>query len=282
MSAAEVAEVLAGNRRVKKQGNGYLVHCPAHEDASPSLSLADGDRGLMVHCFAGCDPADIYAAIRRMNGQLLKPSESAPRPATGTAEYARRQREKAQWLWRISRPASGTIVEAYLKARGLTMPPPATVRFLKPLKPEHHPAAIVAYGFASDAITETKIAAAHLILLKADGSGKANVPKPKLTIGSPSGAPLMLAPMNDLLGLAICEGVEDALTVHEATGLGAWAAGGASFLPKLADAIERVRPDCVTIYAHADAAGRDGARKLAELLRRHFEVIIEGLDQCPT
>ena len=47
----------------------------------------------------------------------------------------------------------------------------------------------------------------------------------------------MLAPMNDLLGLAITEGVEDALSIHAATGLGAWAAGAASRLPALADAV---------------------------------------------
>ena len=34
--------------------------------------------------------------------------------------------------------------------------------------------------------------------------------------------------------LAITEGIEDRLTVHEATGLGAWAAGSASRMPALA------------------------------------------------
>ena len=36
------------------------------------------------------------------------------------------------------------------------------------------------------------------------------------------------------MGLGIAEGFEDALSIHQATGLGAWASGGASFMPKLA------------------------------------------------
>ena len=49
---------------------------------------------------------------------------------------------------------------------------------------------------------------------------KADVDPAKITIGSPTGAPLVLAPMNDLLGLAITEGIEDAISVHQETGLG--------------------------------------------------------------
>ena len=69
----------------------------------------------------------------------------------------------------------------------------------------------------------------------------------------------------DSLGLAITEGVEDGLSVHEATGLGAWAAGSASRLPALADAV----PDYVeyvTIMRDSDPAGRAGATELAQRL----------------
>ena len=68
----------------------------------------------------------------------------------------------------------------------------------------------------------------HLIKLKPDGSDRLrDDPKCKITIGKGVTAAITLAPPNDLLGLVIAEGVEDALTAHEATGLGAWAAGGA-------------------------------------------------------
>jgi hypothetical protein len=77
--------------------------------------------------------------------------------------------------------------------------------------------------------------------------------------------------------MCICEGIEDALTAHLATGLGAWAAGAATFMPALADAVPTYI-DCVTIYAHGDPAGQHGANGLAERLhQRSFETFIEGL-----
>ena len=77
--------------------------------------------------------------------------------------------------------------------------------------------------------------------------------------------------------MAITEGIEDALSVHQATGLGVWAAGSASCLPALADNVP-CYVKTVTIVAHADEAGQNGARKLADaLLRRDIEVLVEGL-----
>lgn len=41
----------------------WVARCPAHSDRSPSLSIADkGDR-LLLHCFVGCEPAEVAAAI---------------------------------------------------------------------------------------------------------------------------------------------------------------------------------------------------------------------------
>jgi ribosomal protein S11 len=86
-----------------------------------------------------------------------------------------------------------------------------------------------------------------------------------------------VAPPNDLLGLAITEGIEDALTAHEATGLGAWAAGAAAFMPALASAVPKWI-EAVTIYAHADESGREAAFRLAAALsRRGVEVFVEGI-----
>jgi hypothetical protein len=79
------------------------------------------------------------------------------------------------------------------------------------------------------------------------------------------------------MGLAICEGIEDALTAHQATGLAAWAAGAAGFMPKLADVVP-VYIEATTIFAHSDNAGRNNARRLATALReRGTEVRTEGL-----
>jgi hypothetical protein len=279
-TAARVAEALAG-RQVKSDGGNYLVCCPVHEDATPSLSLRDGDRGLMVHCFVGCSPGDIYAAIRR-KGHKLEPSDTARQPGKGTSEYRRRQADKAGWLWSQRKPITGSIAERYLhEARGYSGPLPPTLGFLPSLKPEHHPALIAAFALVDEpepgVLSKPRdIGSVHLTLLKADGSGKADIKPSKIMIGSPLGKPIVLAPPNDLMGLAIAEGIEDALTAHQATGLGAWAAGSAGFMPKLAENIPSYI-EAVTIFAHADEAGQDGARKLAAALReRKIEVVMEG------
>ena len=76
----------------------------------------------------------------------------------------------------------------------------------------------------------------------------------------------MLAPVNDLLGLAITEGIENGLSTYEATGLGAWAAGSASRLPALAAVVDPC-VECVTIVTDDDHDGRRHAIALAEQIR---------------
>ena len=239
----------------------------------------------LVQFLDGCDFGEACATL---TGEL--PNTDKPRRVAehkqhpSTTDYERQQRDKARRLWRASAAAAGTPAEVYLHARGITVPLPATVRFLPPLKPDHHPAMIVAYGMPQEpepgvlTIAEDAISAVQLTLLKPDGTGKADLEKAKLTIASPAGMPMVLAPPNDLLGLAICEGVEDTLSVHQATGLGAWASGGATFMPKIAAAV----PDYVetiTVFAHADEAGQRGARELADALvaRGDVEVRVEGI-----
>ncbi len=46
-----------------RNGAGF-VHCPAHDDRTPSLSISDGGRRILFHCWAGCDQQDVLAALR--------------------------------------------------------------------------------------------------------------------------------------------------------------------------------------------------------------------------
>jgi hypothetical protein len=69
---------------------------------------------------------------------------------TGTPQATDKQRAKAQRLWRHSLPAAGTIAEHYLRSRGITAAIPATIRFLPPFEPEHHPALIAAFGIPAE------------------------------------------------------------------------------------------------------------------------------------
>jgi hypothetical protein len=201
------------------------------------------------------------------------------------AEELRRQRRKAAWLWSQRRPITGSIAEKYLRrVRGISGPLPPTLAFLPSRKPEHHPALVACFALVDElepgVLAEPHDArAVHLTLLRPDGSGKAEVPEQessKIAVGSHEGIPILIAPPNDLLSLAVTEGIEDGLSVHEVTGCGVWVAGSACHMPKLAASIPGYI-ECVVIYAHDDPGGRDGAHALAELLyQRGIEVLVEG------
>jgi hypothetical protein len=203
---------------------------------------------------------------------------------------ANRERAKAQRFWRQRQPIAGTIAEIYLRQarcyRGEIIP--ATLGFL-PARGDHPPALIAAFGVATEpqpgalAIADNAVMAVQLVKLKPDGSGKADSEPQKIIIGKGAlGSPIVLAPPNDLLGVSICEGAEDALSVHEATGLGAWASGGATRMPALAGAVP-AHIECVNIFGHDDDTGRRNATELgARLTMRGFEVILKFLRGAST
>ena len=60
------------NRDPKRNGKGWSARCPAHEDRRPSLSVSEGDDGrALLHCHAGCDVANILAAIGLTKADLF-------------------------------------------------------------------------------------------------------------------------------------------------------------------------------------------------------------------
>jgi hypothetical protein len=48
---------------VRRGSRGYRARCPAHDDKTPSLSIREGKRGLLIHCFAGCSLDEVTAAL---------------------------------------------------------------------------------------------------------------------------------------------------------------------------------------------------------------------------
>ena len=194
------------------------------------------------------------------------------------AAHERMRLIKAHSLWcRSQLAAVGTPPHTYLRGpRGYSGPIPATIRYLPASL--HFPAAMItAIGMAHETepgdltIDDGAMRGVHLTSLKADGSGKAGTERDKIMIGKSIGSPIVVAPLNDGLGLAITEGIEDALSVHEATGLGAWAAGSASRMPALASIVPSY-VDCVTLVADADEVGRSNAHSLAVALWDRHDV----------
>jgi hypothetical protein len=59
-----VDALLARLDAVRARGTGrWTARCPAHDDRTPSLSVAEGDRGLLLRCHAGCTLDAITAAL---------------------------------------------------------------------------------------------------------------------------------------------------------------------------------------------------------------------------
>lgn len=236
-----------------------------------------------------CDSASFltyHCARCEIEGFAHDGASEGQRPDPAVIEQAKakakeRQRIEAadslrnsQWLWSCRQPIAGSVAETYIhECRGYSGQLPATLGFL-PARGEHGPAMIAAFGMAHEiapgeiVIDNAAVRGVHLTKLKPDGSGKAGTENDKIMIGKCIGTPIVLAPPNDGLGLAIVEGIEDGLSVHEATGLGAWAAGSASRMADLAEAV----PDyveCVTIVVDADDAGYTNSQKLADALGSH-------------
>lgn len=183
-------------------------------------------------------------------------------------------RDKALRLWSLRRPVREVEpARHYLReARAYQGPIPVTVAALAP-SDRYPPALIAAFGFADEPapgvvdIFDGSVRGVHLIRLQADGRDRVRDETAKITVGRGSaGLPIVLAPPNDLGGLAITEGVEDGLAVYESTGLGVWAAGGSSRMPALAEAVPDWL-DCVAVIGDDDS-GRGGPVTLAERLSK--------------
>lgn len=230
---------------------------------------------ITYHC-ARCGVRGWAKSDRSAGSVAAQPERAAEKIksdiAARDAEHEIARRRKALGLWRRGKPVPKTPVESYLRWRNYHGLIHATVRFL-PASHSYAPAMIAAFGMAHEiepgvlAIHDQDVIGVHITALRSDGLGKAGTDRDKIMVGKSIGTPIVLAPPNDGMGLAIAEGIEDALSVYEATGLGAWAAGSASRMPQLADVV----PDyieCVTIVADADEVGTTNAKKLADALAK--------------
>jgi hypothetical protein len=173
----------------------------------------------------------------RSQGVAGQPDHPRPRPdrdGRTCASGRGRPAEDRSGALAIASATSGAIAETYLRtARAYGGPLPPTLGFL-PARNDYPPAIIAAFGIPNEgapgvlALSDAEIKGVHLTRLLPDGSDRDRGEKAKIMIGMSCGAPIVLAPPNDLLGLVITEGIEDGLSAHMATGLGSWVAGSAS------------------------------------------------------
>jgi len=74
---------LAGILNARHAGRGrWQAKCPAHADRSPSLSIRQADDGrTLIHCFAGCEPQEILAALGLSRRDLFVGPPPSPEQA---------------------------------------------------------------------------------------------------------------------------------------------------------------------------------------------------------
>jgi hypothetical protein len=65
-----------GSDAVEMDGSRYF-QCPAHDDRRASLTVRQGDRGVMVKCYAGCETEEVLAALRLSAADLFNETEKA-------------------------------------------------------------------------------------------------------------------------------------------------------------------------------------------------------------
>jgi hypothetical protein len=159
-------------------------------------------------------------AAERIGGTPAKPYEHDRSRRTDEERTAR----EIAFIRQGCVPARGTLVETYLNSRGLDLPDCDDIQFhpdLTDYKAKRGRPGIVTILRRPD--TGEPTGSIHRTFLSDDGSGKADMPKPKLTLGSPAGGVAMLMPMTVDGTLGMAEGQETALAAAKIFGIPVWA-----------------------------------------------------------
>lgn len=235
-----------------KWHRGYaLCHCPAHNDRQPSLSIRQGHKGILVHCFAGCEPKDVLREIARL------PAGGHPHVPTSNS-YSPQPRGNPLRLWESGKPIVGTLGAQYLARRHLSIDLP-DVRFHPrcPLGPKprtrYLPALLVALR------ERLELKAIQRVFLDPETA----LCTTKRLLGQPGRAAWRAG--RSARRMALAEGFEDAAAFTKLTGIPCWAALGGERLPllRLPDYL-----DHLILAPDHDRAGRIAARKAKAAYRR--------------
>lgn len=231
----------------------WTATCPAHGSGrNRALSIRlEGER-VLLHCFAGCPAEAVLHAVGLSWRELYRGSDRpwlAPRRRAEAPTPEAGVREPWERWWKSAKP-DHPLLRAYLRARGLNIEPPPSLRLaLWGDRP-------VVLARVEDVRGELR--GLHLTFLEPDGSGRK---EKKLAAGSkPLGAAIRLYPLEADKPLALTEGIETALAVRGVTGWPVWACVSAGGLERVV-----LPPEAheVVIAADHDRAGLEAARKLA-------------------
>ena len=280
MPAETIARALGG----RKVGGGWMARCPAHNDRKPSLSIRDTDDGnVLVHCHTSCEQEQVIGALRS-RGLWEEKGYRLTRPAPRAIATDRPDRDDAKRtvaalsIWQSATAGTGTLVETYLRSRGLNIPPPPPLRFHAGLK---HPSGAICPAMVALVTrgTDNMPLAIHRTFLSRDGTGKAPVEPQKMMLGPCRGGAVRLGSVRPDEWLAIGEGIETTLSVMQACALPGWAALSADGIKSLI-----LPPDAAMALICADndagGAGQRAAREATERFLREGRRV--GIAMPPT
>ena len=145
---------------VNQRGAQHYASCPAHEDRNPSLGIRQGDKGILVTCYAGCSTAQIVDAMGLSLADLFQDSLLLPKtipkkvkavpvvPEYVVESYQKRLTTAARRYLRQHRMIERRVIERYrigLESPRYTLPIPEKGRYvdirrwLRPEKREDTP-----------------------------------------------------------------------------------------------------------------------------------------------
>jgi hypothetical protein len=88
------SELLARLDAVRSRGTGkWSARCPAHPDKTPSLTIQEGERGLLVKCWGGCTLDEITGKLGLETKDLFY--DGLPDPRQRREAVQRRAKDRA-------------------------------------------------------------------------------------------------------------------------------------------------------------------------------------------
>jgi putative DNA primase/helicase len=267
MMNIEISSIANHLGKAKCFGARWMCCCPAHNDNTPSLSLAWDERTgrFLAKCWAGC-PFEVIINALKYRGLLPNrmPHSALFIPKSSkTAKELLDRTEHAIKIWNDSSVENRLLVESYLMARGYDQSIPLTIRqhprlYHRDLK-GYYPAMVAAVSLWPN----ENIKGVHRTYLCEDGTDKAPIFSNKMMLGNIKGGAVMLSPASS--HLVLTEGIETALSIYMATGLPTWATLSTSGMVGIKVPSLEITQE-ITIAADNDTAGRQASDTLARRL----------------
>jgi hypothetical protein len=111
------AELVGSLESVRARGpNKWSAKCPAHADKSPSLTVAEGEKGVLLKCWAGCSLEEITRTLGLTVKDLFFDALSTD---PHQRREAMRQRAQAQAARQAAHDAEGRRLDTLRQAEQL-------------------------------------------------------------------------------------------------------------------------------------------------------------------